>query len=440
MSGFFSKLWPHRITTQIVLLVVTSLFIAHVVITAALFALFPRPNHLLGPGATTARLSLLAVLLDAASGDQRATIMHVAQAQIPELELGDLPPGARSMTHGPVADDIRSQFGARVGIFELPPGATVRPPRIAIRLVDGSALIAPMPSPPRWGEPSPALIVAIATLASAIALLSVWAARALTAPLARFADAAERFTLGRAEAPLPESGPREITRMARALNGMRERVRRMVEDRARMLAAISHDLRTPITRLRLRAEDIEPLSLRDPVIRDLDTMQSMIHSALSFLRDHQTRAEHVPLDLPSLVQAICDDFGDIGREVRFDGPLHIHVNGNPEQLARAVTNLIENGLKFGTRVAVTLRAADNTAVIDVQDDGPGIPDAVKTRVFEPFYRADDARNADDMEGFGLGLSISRAIAEAHHGSLSIHDAIPKGVVARLTLPLDQVQT
>jgi signal transduction histidine kinase len=203
-----------------------------------------------------------------------------------------------------------------------------------------------------------------------------------------------------------------------------------------MLAAVSHDLRTPITRLRLRAEDIERLSLKKQVIRDLDTMRSMVHAALSFLRDQNSRSKQERIDLTSLVQTICDDCFDMGHEVIFEGASHLYVDGDPERLARAITNLVENGFKFGKAVTITLRARENRTVdIDVCDDGPGIPDSEKRRVLEPFYRRDHARGLNSNDSFGLGLSISQVIAEAHSGWLSLHDAEPAGLIARLTLPL-----
>jgi signal transduction histidine kinase len=437
VNSAFDKLRSQRITTQIAALVVTALVIAHVVIGIAVFALYPRPAPMSSPGAAMIRLGFVAKLIDAASNpDQRADIMRIGRAEIPELEVGELPQSARPAMHGPQAKDIGSQLGDRFGVFEIAPDRPGRPLRIAVQFPDGSALMAPLWPPLGFVGPSPALIVAIAFLACAVALLSIWATRALTAPLTRFADAAERFTLGRTDAPLPERGPREIVRAARAFNEMRERIQRLVEDRARMLAAISHDLRTPITRLRLRADEIKPAPLRKQVIRDLDTMQAIANAALSFLRDQATRGTQGKIDLPSLVQTVCDGFSDVGREIALDGPTHLNVIGDPDQLARAITNLVENGLKFGKAVTITMRARQDRFVdIDVRDDGPGIPDEEKLRVLEPFYRGDHARSLNGPDSFGLGLSISRVIAEAHSGSLSLHDAEPTGLTARLTLPL-----
>jgi len=279
------------------------------------------------------------------------------------------------------------------------------------------------------------LISALLFPVSVIALLSLWAARTLTAPLRRLADAAEQFTLGRSDQLLSEHGPLEIGRAAKALNEMRARVRQMVEDRTRMLAAVSHDLRTPITRLRLRAEEIEPESLRREIIQDLDGTRDLVHSALSFLRDQAHTSRQVKTDLPSLIQTLCDGFCDMGRDVKFMGPLHLDADCDPDQLSRALMNLIDNGVKFGTSVTVLLHArpTGGSTVIDVKDDGPGIADSEKQRVMEPFYRGDAARGMNEHECFGLGLSIARSVAEAHGGTLTLLDGAPKGLVARMTL-------
>jgi signal transduction histidine kinase len=434
VSGIFERLRSLRITTQIAILVAAALALAHVLIGAAVFALYPPPDPTSSPGAAIFRLRFVAELLDAAGPGQRAEIVRVAQREIPGFAIGELPQRARIAPPGPHPHEHRLGEGFRV--FDVPPDGPARRPRIAIKLGDGSAVMAPLGPPPGFPGPGPELGIAIVFLACVIVLLTFWATRALTAPLTRFTEAAERFTLGRTDAPLPERGPREIVRAAQAFNGMRERIQRMVEERAHMLAAVSHDLRTPITRLRLRAEDIERPSLKKQVIRDLDTMRSMVHAALAFLRGQASRGKRERIDLPSLIQTICDDCFDVGHEVVFEGASHLYVDGDPEQLARAITNLVENAFKFGKAVTITLHAGENRTVdIDVRDDGPGIPGGEKRRVLEPFYRRDHARGLNGNDSFGLGLSISQVIAEAHSGLLSLHDAEPTGLIARLTLPL-----
>lgn len=437
MSGVFERLRSLPIATQVAILVAAALAIAHVLIGAAVFALYPRPDLMGHPGAAIFRLCFVAKLLDAApSPDQRTEILKIAHGEISDLVVGELPQRVRSALHGPHPEDLRLCLGEGFRVFDVPPDWPASRPRIAVRLRDGSALMAPFGPPPGFPDLGSGLTIAIVFLTCAVVLLSIWATRTLTAPLTRFTEAAERFTLGRTDAPLPERGPREIVRAAQAFNGMRERIQGMVKERAHMLAAVSHDLRTPITRLRLRAEEIDRPSLKKQVIRDLDTMRGMVHAALSFLRDQANRGKHERIDLPSLIQTVCDDCADTGREVVFEGASHLYVNGDPDQLARAITNLIENGLKFGAMVTITLRVRQDRAVeIDVCDDGPGIPDCEKRRVLEPFYRRDHARGLNSRDSFGLGLSISQVIAEAHGGSLSLHDAEPTGLIARLALPL-----
>jgi signal transduction histidine kinase len=438
VTRFLKKLLPQRIASQIAALVVTSLVLAHVVTTLTIFLLNPHPNFMNSPGATTTRLAFTAKLLDATSNpDARADILRAAREGFPGMELREPGKFEGRPADDPFLRDLQTDLGYGFKVFgSRLRDSTDRAPKIGIQLPNGETLLAPLPGPsPGPRGPTPALIGTLVFLASAIALLSLWAAKTLTAPLTRFADAAERFTLGRSDAPLPERGPKEIVRAARALNGMRDRIQRLVEDRARMLAAVGHDLRTPITRLRLRAEDIAQEPLRKDVVRDLETMQNMVHSALSFLRDQATKSALVTIDLPSVVQTICDGFGDLGRNVAFDGPSHLYVEGDPDQLARAVTNLVENGLKFATSVTVRLAAGSAGDVhIEVEDDGPGIPESEKQRVLEPFYRGDSARSLNGHDSFGLGLSISRVIVEAHNGTLELRDAEPRGLLVRLTLP------
>jgi signal transduction histidine kinase len=432
MIALASKLLPQRIASQIAVLVVTSVLLAHAVVTLTFLLLSPH----LGPN-RMGDVTLAARLLDDSFGaGSRTDILRAVRAHLPHVDVHDAPPAGERRADDPVVRGLQAELGDRFDVFRVrPAGAPDRPMRIGIRIPGGTTLVAPVPPPPGFAGPPPILLGTLVFLASSIALLSFWAVRALTAPLTRFADAAERFTISGFDAPLAERGPREVVRAAKALNELRERIRRLVENRARMLAAVSHDLRTPITRLRLRAEDIEQEPLRLLVVRDLDTMQDMVQSALSFLREQVTSHRRVTVDLPSLVQTICDDFGDLGHRVEFDGPQHAHVQCDAEQMARAVTNLVENGLKFGTSVVVRIAASDGTDVtMKVEDDGPGVPDGEKQLVLEPFYRGDLARSLNGHNSFGLGLSISKSIVEAHNGTLELRDAQPHGLVVHVTLP------
>jgi signal transduction histidine kinase len=438
MIGIVKRLLPRGIAGQIALLVVTSLLLAQAVTITTFFLVNPRLSLVDAPGAPITRLAFTAKLLEAiADPHVRAEIVRAASDSVPALEWHEGPVPVERGPDDPLVKGVQAYLGDRFDVFaSRPADAADHVIRLGIRLPHGEILVAPL-SHRHFGPGglSPGLLGTLAFLACAVALLSLWAATMLTAPLTRVADAAESFTVGRSDAPLPERGPKEIVRVAKALNGMRERVQRLVEDRGHMLAAISHDLRTPITRLRLRAEEIGQEPLRTQFLRDLETMQNMVHSALAFLRDQAKKVSPVTIDLPSLIQTVCDVFGDLGREVAFVGPAHLYIEGDPDQLARAISNLVDNGLKFGGSVIVRLEARSAGDIcIAVEDDGPGIPDMEKQRVLEPFYRADPARNLDGQDGSGLGLSISRVIIEAHHGKLELLDGLPRGLVARLTLP------
>ena len=270
-----------------------------------------------------------------------------------------------------------------------------------------------------------------------VTLLGLWAARSVSAPLSAFAKAAESFSLNSATAPLPERGPEEIRFVAQALNRMRERIGGLIDDRTRMLAAISHDLRTPITRMRLRSEFIEDEVNRSRMLADLDQMRSMLESVLSFLRNDHKPESLTLVDLASALQLVTDQFADMGHKVTYVGPDHAMATARPDDLHRSVTNLVENAVRFGAEATVRLRMSPDSAMIDVEDDGPGISDAHKADMLEPFVRGDNARNMDEAAGFGLGLSIARAVALAHGGELSLHDKKPHGLIVRIQIPIPQ---
>jgi signal transduction histidine kinase len=260
----------------------------------------------------------------------------------------------------------------------------------------------------------------------------------LTAPLARLAGAAEAFGTRDDHVALPEAGPREVLAVSRALDRMRARVRRLIDDRTQMLAAISHDLRTPITRLRLRAEFIEDEHARAATLRDLDQMNGLVEAALSFVRDGQTRdaGSFSLVDLASVVQTVCDDFSDVGAAVSVGRSRHVLVQGRPEELQRAITNLVDNAVKYGGRAEVHMEASEQGIRICILDQGPGIPDAERDAMLQPFVRGDRARNLNEASGFGLGLSIVLAIVEAHNGRLILQNRSEGGgLCAAIELPL-----
>ena len=271
----------------------------------------------------------------------------------------------------------------------------------------GETLTARLPprfEPPFWGGP---IVSTVLFVIVSVTLLGIWATWALRRLLSGFATAAEGFNLDGDAVKLPERGPDEIRAVAKAFNRMSERVKTLVSDRTRMLAAMGHDLRTPITRLRLRSEFIGDTELRGQMLRDLDQMNAMTEGVLVFLRDGETREAAAAVDVAASLQTICDQFADLGHDVRYEGPDHATLTARPGDLQRAIANLVDNAVRYGAHVVVRLTPGDGGLRLAVEDDGPGIPDARKPTMLDAFVRGDDARNMDNRAGFGFGL-VDRA--------------------------------
>ncbi|MBX4973128.1 two-component sensor histidine kinase [Rhizobium lentis] len=266
-----------------------------------------------------------------------------------------------------------------------------------------------------------------------VILLSLYGSRMIASPLQRFSQAARDLDPDKGpERPFDEIGPPEVRTLAKSLNDMRSRVRGMIEARTRMLRAISHDLRTPLTRLRLRAERSTEPSLRAALLADIDALALMVDETLVYLRKDASKEPQLRADLPSLMNTVCNDFADMGYSVSYRGPDRFAYPCRPHALKRAVANLIDNGTKFARHVNVELHVRPDRAIsISVTDDGPGIPLEFQADVMEPFYKLDSARND---RGFGLGLSIVKDIVESHFGTLTLANAAPCGLIAEINLP------
>ena len=441
-----AALRPRGIAGQIALLVVAAIAVAHVVATISFFLLHEPQNPDERPGVAAGRLGLLARLLDAADPAARPALIASAGG-LPLVNVapwdGQASPDARAAPDQPVIRRLRTAFGRPLDVLDLGASETegTRVLHLGITTPDGATLQATLPDdplrPPRQG----ALIFTVVFLALTLALLCVWAARALTAPLERLAGAAEAFGVRDDHVALPQAGPEEVLAVSRALDRMRGRVRRLIDDRTQMLAAISHDLRTPITRLRLRAEFIEDEAARGATLRDLDQMNRLVEAALSFVRDGQARdaGSLTLVDLASVVQTVCDGFSDVGAPVVVERdrriPAQILVQARPDELQRAITNLVDNAVKYGGRAIVRTEPAARGVRVCVLDAGPGIPEAERDLMLRPFVRGDRARNLNEGNGFGLGLSIVQAIVEAHDGRLILEDRPGGGLCAAIELPI-----
>jgi len=416
-----------RISGQIAALVLVSLVLIHLLIAG--YFLLNRPKLL--ADTPVEQFELIARIVANTPKAERALVLDSISKTFPALKLQLRDGVSTSATPLPARTPlpIPSALGGRAEFIR---GSGAEENRVWFYLANDDVLEATIGSPQMPAFVSGLWTSTLLFLVASVTLLGVWAGRALSSPLSAFARAAENFSLNGSSAPLPESGPEEIKSAARALNRMRERITALMNDRTRMLAAISHDLRTPITRLRLRSEYIEDQAQRTQTVRDLDQMQSMLESVLSLLRS-ESPVRPTLVDVAALLLMVCEQFSDCGHAVSYSGPARATFVLRPDEIIRAVTNLVQNATRFATEIEVKLLAAEDQLVIDVCDNGPGIPDDRKAAMLEPFVRGEDARTMDETAGFGLGLSIAQAIVTAHDGTLELLDNAPQGLRVRLQL-------
>lgn len=286
-----------------------------------------------------------------------------------------------------------------------------------------------------WGIGIGARIgIGLALLLLSISVVSCVATNHLVRPITQFTKALQRFGADPRVEPIPETGPRELRASVRAFNAMQAQIQTFVNDRTVMLAAISHDLRTPLTKMRLRGELIEDGEQRARLFRDVDDMQAMIESALAFFRDDVQSEESTSFDFPEMLRTIIDDYSDQGFEIAYEGPDHMTFRGRPFALKRAFTNLIENAVKYGRDPQLGLSPAAREITVAVSDRGPGIPQDDMERVFTPFYRVERSRNRA-TGGAGLGLTSARNVIHAHGGDIRLHGRPGGGLVAEVVLPI-----
>jgi len=276
--------------------------------------------------------------------------------------------------------------------------------------------------------------LALMTLAGLIALLPLawWFSRALSAPILRFARAADHMGQDAAAPPLPLEGPAEIVRAAASFNAMQARINRLVRERTQMVGAIAHDLRTPLARLSFRLDQL-PGDAREKATADIHEMSLMIQSALDFIRDQHCIGARERFDLRLLVESVADDLADVGHDVRFAPGPRAPLHGDPLALRRMAGNLVDNALKYGQRARLHLQQAGDGYALWIDDDGPGVDPAGSEQLFMPFVRGDASRNRE-TGGIGLGLATARGIALAHGGDIGLENAAGGGLRVTVTLP------
>jgi len=378
--------------------------------------------------------------------EQRDAVLH-------DLEM---PPGISGRLQPTAPVDLDPTFPEvqrliRAGMTMVPLPAPLRPKEVVMlggpmrqllevgmRLPDGPWLVvaAKMPTPSPWH--SATFLIAFLLMTVVAALLTLWAVRRLTLPVATLAAAAERLGRDVNAPPLPEEGPLEIAQAAASFNLMAARIRRFVQDRTFMLTAIGHDLRTPITRLKLRTEFMEDDELRRKMLSDLDDLEAMVAATLAFGRDAAASEPVTALDLAVLARTVLDEAADARPEIadrlHYEGPEHLTVRARSSGLKRALSNLVSNAVAYGGSARLTVgQARSDTITVEIEDEGPGIPPGELDRVFEPFHRVEGSRNRE-TGGVGLGLPIARNILRAHGGDVTIGNRPMGGARATVWLP------
>ncbi|MBM3522551.1 MAG: HAMP domain-containing protein [Alphaproteobacteria bacterium] len=279
------------------------------------------------------------------------------------------------------------------------------------------------------------LLAWLAGITVAGVLIAWWAARRIARPLEALAREATRAGAGLQPDFTPATGaPHEVGAIAIALDEMRGRLTRFLDDRTRMLAAVSHDLRTPLTRLRLRAEGIADREEQAKALSDIAEMEHMIAETLAFARADALDTPAQRFDVAALTQSLVDERTDMGAAATYDGPQSLVIEGRAGALKRAIANLLDNAIAYGGRAEVTLAAEPGALALSIRDEGPGIPPAELEAVFRPFYRLETSRSRD-TGGSGLGLALARDIARGHGGDVVLANRDPHGLEARLALPM-----
>jgi signal transduction histidine kinase len=335
---------------------------------------------------------------------------------------------------------VHPAAGPAAGVISIPSpffGPTAQRPTesydVDVRMPDRSTLVYRVTRDSPGTPLPPSLMLNLILLVAVLVVALYVVARSVTLPLSRLALAADNLGRSAAQPKLPEEGAKELRRAARAFNTMQDRLHRYLDSRTRVLAAMSHDLKTPLTRLRLQVEtQIDDPALQARFGKELDEMESMVRGALALFRGLNDEEALEPVDVNLLLETIRGEFTEMGKDVTLEGRAFGPLPGKPQALKRCITNLVANAVKFGSRARILVRDGGQLE-ISVRDDGPGIPPEELEKVFEPFYRLETSRNRD-TGGTGLGLSIARDVAQVHGGSLVLGNRPEGGLEARLTLP------
>ena len=457
---------PKSLFGQTVLILLAGLFISH----AAGSWLFTSDREdavrAVGGYATAQRITNLTRLVQDTPHEQRERIVRALSDQAFHVALTSLPPPITTSDDSPVAQAVRDFLSTELALpaarqphvaaAPLPrpffpswhamghgpmvppfgafgPFGAFRELHVAVPLPDGQWLSFSTRVPASGPAFSRQFLASLAVMALITLAASVWAVRRVTAPLAALSTAAERLGNDLNAPALPETGTIEMRQASHAFNAMQARLRGLIENRTRMLAAISHDLRTPLTLLRLRAENVENAAERDKMLAPIAEMDAMIAATLQFARDEATSERRRPTDVAALLASAVDDLADSGLPISMAAAQPITYECQPATLKRALSNLLDNAVKYGKQARAAIQSTPNAIEITIDDEGPGIPEDELKRVFEPFYRVEASRSRD-TGGIGLGLAIALSIVQGHGGWITLTNRPEGGLRATVVLP------
>lgn len=466
------RLVPRSLFGRLVLVLLAGLVAAQLLSGAINYA---ERSHMLlqASGMQSAqRIAEVAKLLDSLSPPERARIVSIL----------NVPPQVVTLEAGPLPGDAAGEGGAQLAMFSAAlrramgdgrelrvsarkasagwsaalerrhgemmrnapgpgMGSGTRAPMMMggmffltqVRLSDGTWVAFDTHLPEDAASLPGRLLLTLAILLATVLAVSVVAVRWLTRPLKALAAAADELGRDIHRPPLPESGPTEVRHAAQAFNRMQARLARFIEERTRMLAAMSHDLKTPITRMRLRADLLDDEELRSQFEKDLAEMAAMVTDTLAFMRGIESAEPRRPIDVMALLESLQADNEAMGREVAIEGSATGTVSGVPQLLRRCLANLIDNAVLYGKRATIRIEEGPTELAIRIRDAGPGLPQSELERVFEPFYRLEGSRSRE-TGGTGLGLGIARNVAQSHGGDVRLRNHPEGGLEAILTLP------
>lgn len=434
-------------------LIMTSALMLMVVVGFVIYAMQRREVAIAGmPLPMPEQVAAIVEVVEATPPEKLPVLLRALNSTAIRVEIVAKPPASEGRVAAPMLTRLVRNYLASLGgrpvtaMIDVSRGDPTlkiyrgrfwagNPVRIVVGLKDGRVLVIEYRSAflMRFTGIRLALVVLILTLV--IGGASLWAVQRQIRPIEKLASAVEEFGNRLDVAPMPESGASDVRRLVGAFNRMQTRIRDLVEGRTRMMAAISHDLGTYLTRLRLRAEFIADEAQRERAIGDIDEMNALMKDTLTLARMENRAEPHGPVDLVALAERQVELAKGEGAEVTLDVPAEpVVVEGREAALGRALANLVSNALKYGKEARVSVATREGRAILKVEDRGPGIPAREREAVLEPFYRRDAARNLD-AGGFGLGLAIVADIVRRHEGTIVLGDRPGGGLAVQIELPL-----